>query len=88
VSDGELQHVSGEELIRKMFLNLPREKQLDTLREVYREHGFGPFMALTKVALDAPCNAGGIPTEILDKLHTELLEEEDKVKSSVLEEKS
>ncbi len=46
--------------IKRMFLNLSREQQLDMLNN---SPNFGIFFALSKIALDAPISEGGIPTE-------------------------
>lgn len=74
MGEEEFQHVSDEEMIKKIFLSQPREVQLESLRDVYKKKGFGAFKALAQIALDAPCGeSGGIPTEVIAELHNELL---------------
>lgn len=50
--------------IKIMFLNLPRDEQIDMLEN---SPSFGVFFELSKIALDAPITSGGIPTEMIEQ---------------------
>ncbi len=61
--------MSTDQHIKTMFLALPRATQLSMLSE---SPSIGIFLQLSKIALDAPLNEGGIPTEDIRIIATQL----------------
>ena len=62
-----------KEHLKKVFLKFPREEQIEVLKKAYREKGFGAYMALGSILLEAPITAGGIPASVLDDVFQELI---------------
>jgi len=54
--------------VREWILAQPYEKKIELLEDAC-DVGFGTFMTLSKVLLDAPCGeGGGLPTEVIDEI--------------------
>ena len=53
--------------IRDFVLRQPKEKQIKLLEAAYDE-GFGLFWSLAHILLEAPCDKGGLPTDIIDNV--------------------
>lgn len=58
----------------KMILNFPREIKIQCLKDALLQDNFGAFMGLSKILLDAPLNAGGLESEIIEQIHQEYLQ--------------
>lgn len=61
-------------LEQQMILNLPKEIKIQCLKDALAQDKFGVFLGLTKILLDAPLNAGGLESEIIEQIHQEHLQ--------------
>lgn len=59
---------------QQMILNLPRELKIQCLKDALAQDNIGAFLELSKIFLDAPLNAGGLETEIIEQIHQEHLQ--------------
>lgn len=57
----------------EMILRFPRECKIQCLKDALEQDKFGIFMGLSKILLDAPINAGGLETEIIEQIHNDHL---------------
>lgn len=59
---------------QQMILNFPREIKIQCLKDALAQDKFGVFLGLSKILLDAPLNAGGLESEIIEQIHQEHLQ--------------
>ena len=59
---------------QQMILNFPREIKIQCLKDALTQDKIGVFLGLSKILLDAPLNAGGLESEIIEQIHSEHLQ--------------
>ena len=59
---------------QQMILNFPREIKIQCLKDALALDKFGVFLGLSKILLDAPLNAGGLESEVIEQIHKEHLQ--------------
>lgn len=55
--------------MKDLILGFPREIKIKVLEDALKENKFNVFFELSKILLDAPLNAGGLETDVIDKIH-------------------
>jgi hypothetical protein len=52
----------------QLILNFPREIKIQLLKDALEQDKIGVFFGLTKILLDAPLNAGGIESSVIEEI--------------------
>ena len=66
---------------KELILNFPREIKIKTLRDALKQDKLDVYLGLSKILLDASIKAGGLETEVIEKIFSEYLNN-NKVKST------
>jgi len=59
--------------MKDLILGFPREMKIKVLEDALKDDNFAVFFELSKILLDATLNAGGIETDVIDKIHNDHL---------------
>lgn len=63
---------------KKLILGFPKDIKIQTLKDALENNRLDIFMGLSKILLDAPLNAGGLESEIIEQIHQEHIEKQTK----------
>jgi hypothetical protein len=59
---------------QQMILNFSKEIKIQCLKDALAQDKFDIFLGLSKILLDAPLNAGGLESEIIEQIHQKHLQ--------------